>query len=80
MTDVVITRIPRPKVHASELCGFEKKSRYRNADRDQFLRENSFLHSAILAMELKRSESFVQMLQRRAGLRKFSHHRRASKY
>lgn len=80
MTDVAITRVPSPKVHAPELYDYEKKSRYKNEKRDQFLRENHLVDSAILADALNRTEEFVRMLQRRAGLRQFSHHRKISRY
>ena len=80
MTDDVITRVPRAKVHAPQLFDYEKKSRHKNPERDQFLRENNMIDSAILAAELGKSEAFVHMLQRRAGLRKLAHHRKISKY
>jgi hypothetical protein len=55
------------KVFAPEL--FEPRCNYRSKERDAFFRENRGIDAAILADELGVTERYVQMYQRKLGLR-----------
>jgi hypothetical protein len=62
------TMLVETKVHAPEL--YEPRRNYRSKQRDAYFRENRGIDAAILADELGVTERFVQMYQRKIGVRK----------
>lgn len=56
-----------PTIHAPDL--FPKRQKWRTAQRDQYLRDNQGIDAALLAVDLGVTQSFIEMYQRKLGLR-----------